>query len=146
MKQLRKKKSTGFTILEILIALGTISVAILGTIAAIAFGLRASKLGSDNTVAIQVNRKIVELIVQGIYPSATETSFHHAPGDPNVARGTAPWRRIFLAAAAAPRWFLIEDYGYVPGSAEAARFASDTERFELDVSAQLVVRDRKSVV
>lgn len=134
--RLRGRK--GFTIAEILIAIGVITIALLGTIAAIAFGLRASRLGADNTVAIQVNRKVLELILQGIYPTASSTQFHHGEGNPNAARGAAPWRPVFVPTGTLPRWFELEDYGFVVNTPDAARFTRDTLNSELDVSAQPV--------
>lgn len=132
-----RRARQGFTIMEILIAILAITIAILGTLAAIAFGLRASKLGSENTVAIQINRKVIELILQGIYPVATgaiEPAFNHAPAAITEARGGGTWRPIFLGPST-PRWFSIQDYGFIDGTPDADKFRSDTSTFELDVSA-----------
>lgn len=130
-----RRASKGFTILEILISILVISVAMLGTIAAIAYGLRASKLGSDNTVAIQVNRKVLELVLQGIYPASSSTQFYHAPGDPALPRGTAPWRPVVVPDLTVPKWFELLDYGFLVQNSDSERFKRDTLNSELDVSA-----------
>ena len=134
----RRRAIKGFTIAEILIAIGVITIALLGTIAAIAFGLRASKLGADNTVAIQVNRKVLELILQGIYPAKTSTQFHHAEGNITATRGTLPWRPVVVPDGTVPRWFELADYGFLVANADSGRFRRDTLNCELDVSAQTV--------
>ena len=131
----RQRAKRGFTIAEILIAIMVITIAMLGTIAAIAYGLRASKLGADNTVAIQINRKVLELILQGIYPAKTSTQFHHSPGDPTAARGTAPWRPVVVPTGTVPRWFELSDYGFLTVNADSERFERDISNSELDVSA-----------
>ena len=135
----RRRAINGFTIAEILIAIGVITIALLGTIAAIAFGLRASKLGADNTVAIQVNRKVLELILQGIYPAKTSSQFNHNPGVPTDPRGAVPWRPVLVPNGTVPQWFELADYGFPPiANADSERFKRDTLNCELDVSAQMV--------
>jgi prepilin-type N-terminal cleavage/methylation domain-containing protein len=137
-KRLRALK--GFTIPEILIALSVITIALLGTIAAIAFGLKASKLGADNTVAIQINRKVLELILQGVYPSdSTPPLFPTTESALTSARGTDGWKPVFLPTGTNPRWFLLTDYGYVAGTQDAENFTRDTQNSEVSVSATDVV-------
>lgn len=139
------KKRLGFTIPEILIAILVITIALLGTIAAIAYGLRASKLGSDNTVAIQINRKVYELMLQSIFPP-TDANFaaviNHGPADPSLPRIATPsvsnpWQPVFVAdTVTTPKWFKLADYGFVAGTPEAEKFILETSRFQLDISSQ----------
>lgn len=138
MKSLRKRRrfQKAFTIIEILIAIMVISIALLGTVAAIAFGLRASDQGADNTTATQINRKVMELLMQSIISPDVATLLH-APGQIDAARGAAPWRPIFNEPQQ-PNWFGLKDFGYVIGSADATRFIRDTRNYELDVSSERV--------
>lgn len=127
----KKRRSTrGFTIAEILIAIMVITVALLGTIAAIAFGLRASRLGGQNTVAIQINRKVIELILQSV----------RAPNEaPFIVRQGAPETDLRLASGWHPvvdeslaRWFTYADFS-VFNATDKAIFDRDTSNFELNV-------------
>jgi len=139
------KSRKGFTIPEILIALMVISIALLGTIAAIAYGLRAAKLGGDNTVAIQINRKVYELVLQSVYTTtdaAIAAQVAHPPADPTLPRLATPtagnpWLPVYLPnGVTSPKWFQLGDYGYVQGTPDANKFILETDRFQLDVSNQ----------
>lgn len=128
----KKRASRGFTIPEILIAIAVITIAMLGTIAAIAFGLRAARVGGDDSVALSVNRKIVELILQNQYSPGLSV-FNHGPADPTAARGTSPWRPLYDSSGGS-QWFSLNDYGYNNNSEDQQNFVSNSEKYELDVS------------
>lgn len=119
---------------EILIAIAVITIAMMGTIAAIAFGLRAAHVGNEDTVAVSVNRKVMELILQNQF-APTLAQFNHAPADVNIPRAvppTAPWKPLYETGVTT--WFKLSDYGFAEGTADAEKFIRDTQGFELDVS------------
>ena len=62
---LRIRKKKGFTIVEVMISIAVISVALLGTLSALAFGVRATDLTTHNTEAEAIQRRILELILCG---------------------------------------------------------------------------------
>lgn len=128
-------RTRGLTVTEILIAIAVITIAMMGTIAAIAFGLRAAHVGNEDTVAVSINRKVTELILQNQY-SAVLVQFDHDPADPNVARGTAPWQPLYQTGGVPAGWFSLNDYGFTEGTADAQKFIRDTQGFELDVSCR----------
>lgn len=133
MNRASRRGSRGFTIAEILISIAVITIALLGTIAAIAYGLRASRVGGDDSVAVSINRKVIELILQNQF-SATLPAFNHAPADPDAPRATGGWQPLYLDTGGT--WFRLSDYGFTSGTPEATRFIRDTQDFELDVSSQ----------
>ena len=133
-----RSRARGFTIVEILISVMVITIAIFGTIAAIAYGLRASDLGRTNTLAIGVNRKIEELILGGNYqlPNTYFTSGGYlTAADLTLAYGAAPWKPLFYTGAATDNfWFKIADYGFVdPNSGDAKKFINEAPGYELHV-------------
>ncbi|MBT9588186.1 prepilin-type N-terminal cleavage/methylation domain-containing protein [bacterium] len=130
----RRSKRQGFSILEILIAIAVITVAIFGTIAAIAFGLRASDLGRTNTFAIGVNRKVIELILGGNYqlPNTYFQVGALVAADMSVPYGTAPWRPLYVTGD--NFWFRLTDFGYSnPASGDATKFVTEAPSYELHV-------------
>jgi len=135
MKSLRRRRQSGFSIIEILMAIAVITIAIFGTISAIAFGLRASDLGKTNTFAIGVNRKVLELILGGNYqlPNAyfsAGTLSASALTDPH---GTPPWRPLYVNSD--NFWFKLADYGYSdPNAPEARKFITESVNYELHIS------------
>lgn len=146
----KRRRSKGFTIAEILIAIMVISIAILGTIAAIAFGLRASGQGADNTVAIQINRKVMENMLQAVIdPDPSITTFFATRGNPaNDVRGNAAWHPIYIQPKS-PAWFSLDDYGFRPinyNSADCLRFQRDTDRLQLNVFSTPAVTDDNNPV
>ena len=62
MNLLRRQRG-GFSLAEVLISIAVLSIGILGTVAALAFGLRATDLGARTTVAVNLNRKMLEMIL-----------------------------------------------------------------------------------
>lgn len=128
-------RTRGLTVTEILIAIAVITIAMMGTIAAIAFGLRAAHVGNEDTVAVSINRKVTELILQNQF-QVTSGLFAHGPADENVARGTAPWQPLYQTGGVPAGWFSLADYGFTEGTADAQKFIRDTQGFELDVSCQ----------
>lgn len=144
-----RKRSRGFTIPEILIAIMVITIALLGTIAAIAFGLRASHQGADNTVAIQVNRKVMENILQSIIsPDPSVTTKFAVAGNPETdVRGAAAWHPLYIQPATS-QWFSLDSYGFKPinyTSADCLKFQRDVENFELNVHSAPAVSNDTSV-
>ncbi|MFN8607592.1 MAG: type II secretion system protein [Vulcanimicrobiota bacterium] len=134
----RRGRVRGFTIIEILIAIMVITIAIFGTIAAIAYGLRASELGRTNTLAIGVNRKIEELILGGNYqlPNTYFTSGGFlTSSDLVLPFGSAPWKKVFYTGAYVDNfWFKLADYGYLdPNAYEAKKFVTEADNYELHV-------------
>lgn len=115
-----------------------ITIALLGTIAAIAYGLRASRLGSDNTLAIQVNRKVIESILQNIKNCNTSSAYFNQAGNPaNDARSSTAWHPVYLVADT-DDWFTLIDYGYkisdlTTPSPDCQRFMRDTRDYQLNV-------------
>ena len=135
---MRKRHRRGFTIVEILIAIAVITIALFGTIAAIAYGLRASDLGRTNTFAIGVNRKIEELILGGNYqlPNTNFTSGNFlTEADLALAYGTSPWRPLYYTGAAVVNdWFKLADYGFLDlNSGDARKFVAESPIYELHV-------------
>lgn len=131
----KRRKLRAFTIIEILIAIMVISIALLGTVAAIAFGLRASDQGSSNTVAIQINRKVLELLVQSAFNwNNNPNILNIPPASITAPRATSTWKPVFYNPAQA-NWFSLADFGYTAGTADATKFAEDTRNYELSVSA-----------
>ena len=124
-----------------------ITIALLGTIAAIAYGLRASKLGSDNTVAIQVNRKVIENILQAVVTAdPTKNPNFATKGDPSSdVRGATAWHPLYIQPAS-KNWFALDDYGYKNyTSSDCLRFIRDTDNYELNVAmVPAVLNDTKS--
>lgn len=131
----RPGQNRGLTIAEILIAIAVITIAMMGTIAAIAFGLRAAHVGSEDTVAVSVNRKITELVLQNQF-AVTTTNFNHSPESVTAARGSGNWKPLYSTGGVPSDWFALSDYGFTEGTADAAKFVRETENFELDVSCQ----------
>lgn len=136
MKRKRASRS-GFTIVEILISIMVITIAIFGTVAAIGFGLRASDLGRTNTLAIGVNRKVVELIIGGKYPLPNTYFTGAALTTTNLtsAYGTLPWKKLYYTGAAVDNyWFKLADYGFSDLSQpDAQKFTAEAPNYELHV-------------
>ena len=135
--RLRRRSGLGFTIIEILISIVVITIAIFGTVAAIAFGLRASDLGKTNTFAIGANRKVLELILGGNYqlPNAKFTAAALTAADLTKAKGATPWRPLYFTGGAIVNdWFKVADFGYndltLP---EAKKFMLESPNYELHV-------------
>lgn len=141
MKRLRANRS-GFTIVEILIAIVVITIAIFGTIAAIGFGLRASELGRTNTLAIGVNRKVVELIIGAKYqlPNTYFTGAALSSSDLTQPYGTAPWKPLYYTGAAIDNyWFKLADYGISDiNQPDAKKFITEAPNYELHVHIEPV--------
>lgn len=55
-------RRVGFTLVEILIAVAVLSVGILGTLSALAFGVNAVKMGDRTSEATNLARQIVEFV------------------------------------------------------------------------------------
>jgi type II secretory pathway pseudopilin PulG len=130
----RRRRQTGFTIIEILISIAVITIAIFGTVAAIAFGLRASELGKTNTFSIGVNRKVSELLLGGNYPLPNPNfqAGELAVADMTSPFGTAPWRPLYRTGD--NTWFKLADYGYInPASPDAQKFITEAPGYELHV-------------
>lgn len=68
----KKRKGRGFSLAEVLISISVISIGMLGAVGAIAFGLKAGERGSKGTFALQINQRIVEMILSGS-PAACNT-------------------------------------------------------------------------
>lgn len=138
---MRRRRASGFTIIEIMIAMGVITIAIMGTVAAIGFGLRASDLGRTNTFAIGVNRKVMELILGGNYqlPNVDFEAGALTTAQLTAPHLGAPWRPLyFQGAAIVPTWFKIADYGFTDLNApEAQRFLLESPNYELHVFMHL---------
>lgn len=142
MKQAARRKAGGFTLTEVLIAIAVLSIAILGTIAAIAFGLRASKVGGQDSVALSINRKVMELILQNQYsPSLTIFTSAGEVKDASgftAARNSPDWHPLYSSGTngAPAGWFQLSDYGYTPGTDDTKRFVMETEGIQLNVKTK----------
>lgn len=146
----RRRSQRGFTIIEILISIMVITIAIFGTIAAIAYGLRASELGRTNTLAIGVNRKVEELILGGNYqlPNTYFTSGGFlSNSDLKLNYGSAPWKKLFYTGAATDNyWFKLADYGFLdPNQGDAKKFIAEAPNYELHVHIAALSTDTTQV-
>lgn len=140
----RKPGRYGFTLAEVLITIAVISIGFLGTMAALAFGMTASRDTAQHTLALNYNRRILELLFSKVIPTTQLTNTD--PADPGVnfpdaTAEEAVWRRLyyrptFTLPSGLSDWFALSDW--YPGSTttgpEAKKFVVDSERYRVNVT------------
>jgi prepilin-type N-terminal cleavage/methylation domain-containing protein len=90
-----KRRQDGFTLAELLISIAIISVALLGTLSSLAFGIKASDSSADQTQALNLDRRMLELILVGgtkgpvITLSSSNVATYNFTGAPWNNPGTA---------------------------------------------------------
>lgn len=156
MRYREPARQKGFTIAEVLITIAVISVAFLGTIAALAFGMTASRDTSQHTVALNYNRRMIELVYTGGYiktpPGAGDPIALTTPAPVNVPFNDARWRQLYYLPSRpdgipnpfpSDKWFELGDWfaprpnGVQYNYAEAQRFVlNEEQRYQVNLTIQ----------
>jgi prepilin-type N-terminal cleavage/methylation domain-containing protein len=86
-----KLRKRGFTLSELLISVAIISIAMLAALASLSFGIKASDQSGHTTEALNLERRILELILSGCHPPYS--SAIASPGIVyTVANGFGPYQ------------------------------------------------------
>lgn len=147
-------RQKGFTIIEVLITIAVVSVAFLGTIAALAFGMTASRDTSLHTVALNYNRRMIELVYGGGFiktpPGSSDPIALDVPASINESINSSKWRQLYYLPArpdgiANPfptdKWFELSDW-FAPRPSvqydypEAQKFRLQEEKFQTNMTVQ----------
>ena len=143
----------GFTIVEVLITIAVVSVAFLGTMAALAFGMTASRDTSQHTVALNYNRRMIELVYAGGYIKATPGSSDPiALGPPaaiDLPYNDTHWRQLYYLPSRpdnlsnpfpTDKWFELGDWfaprpnGVQYDYPEAQRFQLEEQKYQVNLT------------
>lgn len=136
----RAKSGRAFTLVEVLIAIAVISVGILGAMAALAFGMMASRDTAQHSTALNYNRRMIELIY-------TSTTFfrdmnNNPPASPNDPGDSPNWLHLYYDPARPDgvtrpvgllTWFQLSDWAEV-GTRAADNFQREEQKYRVNIA------------
>lgn len=146
---MRRSRLRGFTIAEILITIAIISIAFLGTMAALAFGMTATRDTAQHTTALNYNRRMIELLYSkpSIYSGGGITEGPPAPVD--APRDDPQWKRLYYLPdpsrtlpSGVDAWFELSDWyrDATTGlpSNDAKQFMLEEHKYQVNIVKQAV--------
>jgi prepilin-type N-terminal cleavage/methylation domain-containing protein len=137
----RPTRRRGFTIAEVLITIAIISVAFLGTMAALAFGMTATRDTAQHTTALNYNRRMIELLYNK--PSIWASFPDSAPAAIDAPRDSGDWRHLYYREPQRPRpagldfWYELSDWYpdamNLNPSNEAKQFLIEEPKYQVNI-------------
>ena len=134
-----RRAAFGFSLAEVLISIAVISIAILGTLASLGFGVKATDMSTHYSEALAIERRIMEVILTGGTRAPATGSTLIDTGAYDGADPDKPWRTLRVFAQTAPMAGsttldqLISTNTTVD-AADVRRYNDMAERYEVRVS------------